>query len=69
MGPNPLRGDIIAALGEFVGMTMFIFLALSGVQAALNAPYGPAEKVPADAGPTFRYELPTKRHTLSASKL
>jgi aquaporin related protein len=53
MGPNPLRGDIIAALGEFVGMTMFIFLALSGVQAALNAPYGPAEKVPADAGPTF----------------
>jgi len=50
----PLRGDIIAALAELVGMTVFIFMALSGVQAALNAQYGPGQKVNlAAAGPTF----------------
>ncbi|KAH8547534.1 aquaporin-like protein [Umbelopsis sp. PMI_123] len=51
--PFPLRGDVIAALGELVGMTVFIFLAISGVQGALNAPSGSGAKVPADAGPTF----------------
>ncbi|KAI9288736.1 aquaporin-like protein [Umbelopsis sp. AD052] len=51
--PFPLRGDVIAALGELMGMTVFIFLALSGVQAALNAPAGSGDKVPSSAGPTF----------------
>ena len=55
--PFPLRGDVIAALGELIGMTIFIFLALSGVQAALNAPSGSGDKVPANAGPTFRYSM------------
>lgn len=52
--PFPLRGDVIAAIGELIGMTVFIFLALSGVQAALNAPSGSGDKVPSGAGPTFR---------------
>lgn len=51
--PFPLRGDVIAALGELVGMTIFIFLALGGVQGALNAPSGDGQKVPTGAGPTY----------------
>ncbi|GAA5801444.1 hypothetical protein HPULCUR_006890 [Helicostylum pulchrum] len=35
--PN-LVADLKASLGEFVGMVIFIFLALSGVQACLEAP-------------------------------
>ena len=35
--PN-LRADAKAALGEFIGMIIFIFLALAGVQACLEAP-------------------------------
>jgi hypothetical protein len=55
--PFPLRGDVIAALGELMGMTVFIFLALSGVQAALNAPTGSGAKVPGGVGPTYRYSM------------
>ncbi|GAA5803220.1 hypothetical protein HPULCUR_008697 [Helicostylum pulchrum] len=44
--PPNLIADGMAALGEFVGMAVFIFLALSGVQAALEAPTG----IPTDRG-------------------
>lgn len=46
--PPNLAADAKGALGEFFGMGVFIFLALSGVQAALEAPTG----LPASAGPT-----------------
>ncbi|KAI8060512.1 aquaporin-like protein [Gongronella butleri] len=37
--PKPnLRADLLAAFAELIGMTIFIFLALAGVQAALEAP-------------------------------
>lgn len=36
--PPNLYADMKAALGEFLGMSIFIFLALSGVQAGLEAP-------------------------------
>lgn len=38
--PPNLVADSMAAFGEFVGMAVFIFLALSGVQAALEAQTG-----------------------------
>ncbi|KAG2236223.1 aquaporin-like protein [Thamnidium elegans] len=38
--PPNIVADSMAAFGEFVGMAVFIFLALSGVQAALEAPTG-----------------------------
>lgn len=46
--PPNLAADAKAALGEFFGMGVFIFLALGGVQAALEAPTG----FPASRGPT-----------------
>lgn len=46
--PPNLAADAKAALGEFFGMGIFIFLALSGVQAALEAPTG----FPSSRGPT-----------------
>ncbi|KAG2196388.1 hypothetical protein INT47_012892 [Mucor saturninus] len=46
--PPNFVADAKAALGEFFGMGVFIFLALSGVQAALEAPTG----LPASRGPT-----------------
>ncbi|KAI8051421.1 aquaporin-like protein [Gilbertella persicaria] len=36
--PPNFRADIKAALGELVGMAIFLFLALSGVQGGLEAP-------------------------------
>jgi hypothetical protein len=45
--PN-LRADMKAALGEFIGMTIFLFLGLGGVQACLEAPSAD----PAGLGPT-----------------
>ncbi|KAK4514978.1 aspartate transaminase aat1 [Mucor velutinosus] len=36
--PPNLHADLKASLGEFFGMAIFIFLALSGVQGALEAP-------------------------------
>lgn len=45
--PN-LRADLKASLGEFVGMAIFIFLALAGVQACLEAPIA----APTGMGPT-----------------
>lgn len=45
--PN-FRADLKAALGEFIGMAIFLFLALSGVQAALEAPSAD----PSGLGPT-----------------
>ncbi|ORZ12340.1 aquaporin-like protein [Absidia repens] len=39
--PN-LKMDLVAGFAEFVAMTIFIFLALGGVQAALESAYGPS---------------------------
>ncbi|ORX60570.1 aquaporin-like protein [Hesseltinella vesiculosa] len=39
--PN-LRADVVAGFAEFIGMTIFIFLALAGVQATLEAPIAAA---------------------------
>jgi hypothetical protein len=36
--PPNLSADMKASLGEFVGMAIFIFLALAGVQGCLEAP-------------------------------
>lgn len=33
-----LRADLIAAFAEFIGMAVFIFLAFSGTQSALESP-------------------------------
>ncbi|KAG2185060.1 hypothetical protein INT43_000973 [Umbelopsis isabellina] len=52
--PNfPLRGDVIAFLGELVGMTIFIFLALAGVQITLISPAGSGNLVPTLMGPSY----------------
>jgi hypothetical protein len=48
--PPNFRADLKASLGEFIGMAVFLFLALSGVQACLIAPTA----VAADLGPTPR---------------
>ncbi|KAI8086754.1 aquaporin-like protein [Halteromyces radiatus] len=46
VGPNRQqpnwKEDLVAAFAEFIGMAIFIFLALGGVQAALEAQYGPS---------------------------
>ncbi|KAI7899894.1 aquaporin-like protein [Cokeromyces recurvatus] len=47
--PN-FRADLKAAFGEFIGMTIFLFLALSGVQGDLEAPS--FQKVGTAMGPT-----------------
>lgn len=39
--PN-LKADIVAGCAEFVAMTIFIFLALGGVQGALESALGPS---------------------------
>lgn len=36
--PPNLKADLKASLGEFIGMAIFLFLALSGVQGCLEAP-------------------------------
>ncbi len=36
--PPNFRADLKASVGEFVGMAIFLFLALGGVQAGLEAP-------------------------------
>lgn len=48
--PPNLRADLKASLGEFFGMAIFIFLALAGVQGALEAPT--FQSVGAATGPT-----------------
>ncbi|CEP15536.1 hypothetical protein [Parasitella parasitica] len=48
--PPNLHADLKASIGEFVGMAIFIFLALSGVQGALEAPT--FQSVGAATGPT-----------------
>ncbi|KAI8644197.1 aquaporin-like protein [Parasitella parasitica] len=48
--PPNLHTDLKASIGEFVGMAIFIFLALSGVQGALEAPT--FQSVGAATGPT-----------------
>lgn len=46
--PPNLRADLKASLGEFVGMAIFLFLALGGVQACIEAP----SSDPTGLGPT-----------------
>ncbi|CAO3654444.1 unnamed protein product [Mucor fragilis] len=48
--PPNLPADLKASLGEFFGMAIFIFLALSGVQGALEAPT--FQSVGSATGPT-----------------
>lgn len=48
--PPNLFADLKASVGEFFGMAVFIFLALAGVQAALEAPT--FQSVGSATGPT-----------------
>jgi hypothetical protein len=48
--PPNLRADLKASFGEFIGMAVFLFLALGGVQACLEAPTNVANGL----GPTPR---------------
>lgn len=48
--PPDVKADLKAAFGEFIGMAVFLFLALAGVQACLEAPTAVATGL----GPTPR---------------